>query len=118
MPFYVTELIYYFEIVWTTAGIGLPHSKQRVVELDVISPQEGHILCDRNAAIRGLALRTHRSRRIVTSRISSPTTARVTLTKATVLGECCTKANLGRRVTRGKSKVWENFRWTGLDQKT
>jgi hypothetical protein len=41
-------LICYFEIVYTTAGIGLPHSKQRAVELDVINPQDGHILCDRS----------------------------------------------------------------------
>jgi hypothetical protein len=35
----------------------LPHSKQHSFNRDVINPQDGHILCDPNAAICGFGLR-------------------------------------------------------------
>jgi hypothetical protein len=38
--------IHFFEVEYTTAVKGLPHSKQRAFSRDVINPQDGHILCD------------------------------------------------------------------------
>jgi len=37
--------VYFFEVEYTTES-GLPHSKQRAFNRDVINPQDGHILCD------------------------------------------------------------------------
>jgi len=37
---------HFFEIEYTTAVKGLPHSKQFALNRDVINPQDGHILCD------------------------------------------------------------------------
>jgi hypothetical protein len=37
---------HFFEIEYTTAVKGLPHSKQQAFSRDVINPQDGHILCD------------------------------------------------------------------------
>ena len=37
---------HFFEIEYTTAVKGLPHSKQLAFNRDVINPQDGHILCD------------------------------------------------------------------------
>jgi hypothetical protein len=38
--------VYFFEVEYTTAVKGLPHSKQLAFNRDVINPQDGHILCD------------------------------------------------------------------------
>jgi len=38
--------VHFFEVEYTTAVKGLPHSKQLAFSRDVISPQFGHILCD------------------------------------------------------------------------
>jgi len=38
-------VVYFFEVEYTTES-GLPHSKQRAFNRDVINPQDGHILCD------------------------------------------------------------------------
>jgi hypothetical protein len=38
--------LHFFEVEYTTAAKGLPHSKQRAFSRDVINPQDGHILCD------------------------------------------------------------------------
>jgi hypothetical protein len=37
-------------------NLAAPHSKQRGFSRDVINPQDGHILCDRNPAPCGLSL--------------------------------------------------------------
>jgi hypothetical protein len=37
--------VHVFEVEYTTES-GLPHSKQRGFNRDVINPQDGHILCD------------------------------------------------------------------------
>jgi hypothetical protein len=37
--------VHFFEVEYTTES-GLPHSKQRAFNRDVINPQDGHILCD------------------------------------------------------------------------
>jgi hypothetical protein len=37
---------HFFEVEYTTAVKGLPHSKQLAFNRDVINPQDGHILCD------------------------------------------------------------------------
>jgi hypothetical protein len=37
---------HFFEVEYTTAVKGLPHSKQLAFSRDVINPQDGHILCD------------------------------------------------------------------------
>lgn len=64
--------VYFFEVEYTTAVKGLPHSKQFAFNRDVINPQDGHILCDRSPATWGFSLRIQRSSRIVNSRTSSP----------------------------------------------
>jgi len=38
--------VHFFEVEYTTAVKGLPHSKQFVFNRGVINPQDGHILCD------------------------------------------------------------------------
>jgi hypothetical protein len=38
--------VHFFEVEYTTAVKGLPHSKQFAFNRDVISPQFGHIRCD------------------------------------------------------------------------
>jgi hypothetical protein len=43
--------------VTLTAVSDWPHSKQNAFNRDVISPQDGHILCDPNPAICGFSLR-------------------------------------------------------------
>jgi hypothetical protein len=47
-----------------------PHSKQQVLNRDVIKPQEGHILCDLIPAICGFSLRILYSIRIMNRAIS------------------------------------------------
>jgi hypothetical protein len=37
--------VHVFEVEYTTES-GLPHSKQRGFNREVINPQDGHILCD------------------------------------------------------------------------
>jgi hypothetical protein len=61
-----------FEVEYTTAVKGLPHSKQVAFNRDVINPQDGHILCDPGPVINGFALRIRRSNRIMNSTISRP----------------------------------------------
>jgi hypothetical protein len=38
--------VHFFEVEYTTAVKGLPHSKQLAFSRDVINPQDGQILCD------------------------------------------------------------------------
>jgi hypothetical protein len=40
------EAGHFFEVEYTTAVKGLPHSKPLAFNRDVINPQDGHILCD------------------------------------------------------------------------
>ncbi|MGA7929028.1 MAG: hypothetical protein WCA20_23890 [Candidatus Sulfotelmatobacter sp.] len=49
--------VYFFEVEYTTAVKGLPHSKQLAFNRDVINPQDGHILCDPYPATCGFSLR-------------------------------------------------------------
>ncbi len=95
-----------------------PHSKQRGLSRDVINPQDGHILCDRNPAGCGFSLRFQWSSRMVNITISSPKEILVAFMKAPPLGECCTKNEWAGDHSLKKPKVWEYFRWTGLGQKT
>jgi hypothetical protein len=69
--------------------LATPHSKQRALSRDVINPQDGHILCDRNPVICGFSLRILWSSRIVNSTISRPKKMLVAFIKATLLGEFC-----------------------------
>jgi hypothetical protein len=39
------EAVHFFEVEYMTES-GLPHSKQRAFNRDVINPQDGHINCD------------------------------------------------------------------------
>ncbi len=61
---------HFFEIEYTTAVKGLPHSKQFAFNRDVINPHDGHILCDPDPVACGFALRIQRSSRIMNSTIS------------------------------------------------
>jgi hypothetical protein len=64
--------VHFFEVEYTTAVKGLPHSRQLAFNREVINPQDGHILCDPDPATGGFSLRIQRSRRIVNSTISKP----------------------------------------------
>ena len=66
--------------------LATPHSKQRGFRRDVISPQNGHILCDRIPTECGFSLRIQRSRRIVRSRKSRPKEMLIVLIEAFLLG--------------------------------
>ena len=65
---------------------GLPHSKQHAFNRDVINPQDGHILCDPNPAIRGFSPRIL-SNKIVNSTITRLKQILVALMKAFLLGD-------------------------------
>ena len=65
-------MVHFFEVEYTTAVRGLPHSKQLAFNREVINPQDGHILCDPYPTISGFALRIRRSSRIVNSTMSRP----------------------------------------------
>jgi hypothetical protein len=106
-----------FEVEYTTAVRGSPHSMQLALNRDVINPHDAHILCDPNRAACGFSLSIHRSSRVVNTTISRPNEILAAFIKATLLAECCT--------TRGgagdhslKSLRCKNFGWTGLGQRT
>ena len=61
--------------------LATPHSKQRGFSRDVINPQNGHILCDRNPATSGFSLRIQWSSRSVTNPISKAKEILVMFTK-------------------------------------
>ena len=107
----------------------------------MINPQDGHILCDRNPAACGFSFRIQVSNRIANSTISRPRQMLVAFIEATLLGEpcgasCAWPTMLGKLCFSRpfkppadpaeligfacslKSLRWENFRWTGLGQKT
>jgi len=83
--------VHFFEVEYTTAVKGLPHSKQLAFKRDVINPQDGHILCDPYPATCGFTLRIQWSSRIVNSTISRPKEILVAFIKATLRGEYCAK---------------------------
>jgi hypothetical protein len=62
------------------------HSKQRAFNRDVINPQEGHILWDRNPAICGF-LRIQWSGKSVNTTTSRPKEIVIAFIKATLRGE-------------------------------
>jgi len=95
--------------------LATPHSTQRAFSRDVINPQFGHILCDPNTATCGLDLRIHWSSRVINSTISRPRKM-LALMIETFLGESCAKPY--GTTDSLKSLRWEDFRWTGLGQKT
>jgi hypothetical protein len=90
--------VHFFEVECTTES-GLPHSKQHGFDLDVISPQFGHILCDPYPATCGLGLRIQWTNRIMKNTINRLKEILVAFIKATFLGEPCTKG-MGRPLTR------------------
>lgn len=111
--------------------LATPHSRQRGLIRDVINPQDGRILCDRNPVICGFSLRIQASSRIANSTISRPREMLVAFIEATLLGEPCfepyfdrslnPRADLAELIDFArslKSLRWQNFRWTGLGQKT
>ena len=127
-------VIHFSTVEYTTPIRGLPHSMQHAFSRDVINPQDGHILCVPYGAIRGFRLRLLRSSRKANSAISKPTNILVAFIKATLLGESrdcrqeCHKVRAAvllaqdrhgkQTAVAEKPKRWENFRWTGLGQKT
>ncbi len=60
----------------------LPHSRQRALKRGVISPQNGHILCNPYPAISGLRLRNLRANRITNSATSRLPEMRIALIRA------------------------------------
>src|SRR5271169_1115870 len=64
-----------------------PHSKHRGFSRDVINPQNGHILCERNPVTCGFRLRIHFSSRIVNSTINRDRKILVAFIRANLLGE-------------------------------
>jgi len=79
--------VHFFEIEYTTAVKGLPHSMQLALNRDVINPHDGHILCGPNPAACGLSLRILRISRIVNSTINRPKAILAAFITATLLGE-------------------------------
>jgi hypothetical protein len=77
---------HFFEVEYTTAVKGLPHSKQLAFSRDVINPQAGHIRCDPNPAICGFSGRVRWSSKITKSTIRRPKEMPVALIRATPLG--------------------------------
>jgi hypothetical protein len=84
--------VHFFEVEYTTAEKGLPHSKQLAFDRDVINPHDGHIICDWNPANCGFSLRLQRSSRIVNRTMSRPTEILVAFMKAIFL---CELASIG-----------------------
>ena len=80
------EAVHFFEVEYATAVKGLPHSKQLAFNRDVINPQDGQILCDRNPATCGFSLCIRWSSRIMKRTISRPKEILVAFIKATLLG--------------------------------
>jgi hypothetical protein len=79
--------VHFFEIEYTTAVKGLPHSIQLACDRGVINPHDGHILCDPNPAACGFGLRIHRSSKIVNNTINRPKEILAAFITATFLGE-------------------------------
>jgi hypothetical protein len=79
--------VYFLKVEYSTAVRGLPHSRQRAFNRDVINPQDGHILCDPKRAACGFSLSIHRSSRIVNSTISRKKETLVALMTGTLPGE-------------------------------
>ena len=101
--------VHFFEIEYTTAIKGLPHSIQLAFNRDVINPQDGHILCDPNRAACCFSLRIHRSSRIVNSTINRPKETLAAFITATLLG--------GFRVSRVEAFRCRPVRTFGLAEK-
>jgi hypothetical protein len=79
--------VHFFEVEYTTAVKGLPHSMQLALNRGVINPQDGHIRCDPNRAACGFSLSIHRSSRIVNSTISRAKEILAAFITPTLLGE-------------------------------
>ena len=79
--------VHFSTVEYTTPVRGLPHSKQHVLNRDVINPHDGHILCVPYPAIWGFTLLILRSSRIVNSAISRASAILVACIEATLLGE-------------------------------
>jgi hypothetical protein len=86
--------------------LATPHSKQRAFSRDVINPQAGHILCDRNSVICGFSLRIPWSSRIVKSTISRPREILVAFIKATFPGELCVDPSPSLLRARSLQAAW------------
>ena len=84
MTMTTAEIRFLHHPTYRFATLATPHSRQRGLSRDVINPQAGHILCERNPVLSGFILRIQRSSRIVNSTISRPREMLVTLIKATL----------------------------------
>jgi hypothetical protein len=107
---------------------------QRAFNRDVINPQDGHILCvPHPAAIGSFRSRLLRSSRIANSAIRKPTNILVAFIMTTLLRDSrivgrnvqvravvlLAQDRYGKQTALAETpKIWENFRWTGLGQKT
>ena len=108
----------------------MPHSKQFGFNRDVINPQEGHILCDRNPATCGFSLRVLWSSRIVNSAIRRPKRILIAFISVLLLGclpavQAAGRVSNRERVTslageyRSKSRCgaasgWATFLYTDI----
>ena len=79
--------VHFSTVEYTTPVRALPHSKQHVLNRDVINPHDGHILCVPYPAICGFTLLILRSSRIVNSAISRTSEMLVAFIEATLFGE-------------------------------
>ena len=78
---------HFFEVEYTTAVKGLPHSTQLGLSREVISPHDGHILCDPARASCGFGLTFHRTSRTANKTINKPKVTLAAFISATFLGE-------------------------------
>jgi hypothetical protein len=90
--------VHFLEVEYTMES-GLPHSKQLAFDRDVIDPQEGHILCDCDAANCNFGRRIQWNNTVVNSTMSRPSEILVAFMKATTLLGECTKMD-GQAITR------------------
>ena len=77
--------IYFHNHIHRFETLATPHSRQRGLRRDVINPQDGHILCDRNPMACGFSLRIQCSSRNVKNTISRPKEILVAFIKAPFL---------------------------------
>jgi hypothetical protein len=105
--------VHFFEVEYTAAVKGLPHSKQLAFNRDVISPQFGHILCP-DSATSDFISRLQSSSRIVNSTISRPREMLAMLIKGDPSWRVPAAKLHGQNTPSQKSLRWEEFQMDWL----
>lgn len=94
--------------------LATPHSRQRAFSSDVITPQDGHIVCDRKRVICGFSLRLQWINGIRNSTISRPTGILVAFMERPSLQWCrrpsqfCSSGAINREVDQLRARSLQN----------